>query len=241
MAGHSETQGWEYLFTDTAGEDHWSRPGKEPKGTSATVSPDGEFLYVFSTATPFEANRAYRKFAAYAILNRSDDEGQIDWAAASQDLVRKGYGSKAPSNRGQIVTVRLADVKPENVEFLWDHWFPRGKAMVVAETPTRGSLQSAFPDLAAPGESGMKMPMSGTKHLPASVLILTAEDGLADTVSPRLLAAGADLTRVHAIKARRHEDGFEAPISFPEDVDALRAEILRTGAELVIIDPFLLS
>ena len=90
-------EGWEYLFTDTGGEEHWSRPGKEPQGTSATVSPGDEFLYVFSTATPFEANRSYSKFAAYAILNHADVDGAVDWKEAAAVLRGEGYGTKRRS------------------------------------------------------------------------------------------------------------------------------------------------
>lgn len=81
------------------------------------------------------------------------------------------------------------------------------------------------------------MPMSGTQHDPMSVIVMTAEDGLADTVTPRLKVAGANLESMHAIIARKNTDGYESPLSFPEDVDALRDEIRRTGAGLVIIDP----
>ena len=54
-----EPHGWSYLFTSNDDREHWSRPGKEPFGTSATISPDGECLHVFSTSTPFDSEKSY--------------------------------------------------------------------------------------------------------------------------------------------------------------------------------------
>lgn len=67
-----ESHGWVRLFTrgDTT---HWRRPDKS-KGESATTNHNGsDLLYVFSTSTPFEAERSYDKFGAYTILNHNGD------------------------------------------------------------------------------------------------------------------------------------------------------------------------
>ena len=74
--------------------EYWRRPGKHPPGWSATV---GHFrgeagepvLCVFSTSTPFEAERPYSKFAAYALLHHGGD-----WKAAARDLAGRGYGEQ---------------------------------------------------------------------------------------------------------------------------------------------------
>lgn len=84
-----EPHGWVYLFTATDGNEHWMRPGKEPRGTSATINQSGQgVLYVFSSSTAFpEAQRSYSKFAAHAILNHGGD-----FQRAAEDLRRQGYG-----------------------------------------------------------------------------------------------------------------------------------------------------
>jgi hypothetical protein len=227
-----EPHGWSYLFTASDGREHWSRPDKEPAGTSATVTPDGQLLYVFSTSTPFDAEKAYSRYAAYAVLNHTNEGGEVDWGMAAREI---GHGDSRHS-KDEAVTVCLADVEPETVQFLWEDRVPLGKVVIVCGDPGQGKSSVAF-DLAARVSSGKKMPLTGVRYEPMSVIVMTAEDGLGDTVVPRLLAAGADLTKIEAITARKGRDGYEAPMSFPEDVDALRAVVDRTDAGLVIIEP----
>jgi archaellum biogenesis ATPase FlaH len=231
-----EPHGWEYFYTARNGREHWSRPGKEAKSTSATVSPDGQLLHVFSTSTPFEANRSYNKFYIYAVLNYPRPDGQPDWETAACELAKLGYGSPRTAPHSEVVTIRMSDVEPEHVDWLWGGRLARGKMTLVAGDPSQG--KSTFTDdLAARLSSGKKLPMSTTRHDPMSVVLMTAEDGLADTVAPRLLAAGADMSRIEAIIGHRHEDGFETPISLPEDIPALREIIERLKAQILIIDP----
>ena len=85
-----EPHGWRPLFIAGDGNQHWRRPGKD-RGTSATVNERGEgVLYVFSTSTTFDAERAYSKFAAYTVLNHGGD-----FAAAARTLRAQGYGQSA--------------------------------------------------------------------------------------------------------------------------------------------------
>ncbi len=84
-----EPHGWRPLFIAADGNQHWRRPGKD-RGTSATVNEGGAgVLYVFSTSTDFDAERAYSKFAAYAVLNHNGD-----FAAAARALRAQGYGQQ---------------------------------------------------------------------------------------------------------------------------------------------------
>jgi putative DNA primase/helicase len=88
--------GWKvYRSTDTT--TYWCRPGKSPAGISASTGfckgeCGGDLLYVFSTsAAPFEAERSYSKFAAYALLSHHGD-----YAAAGRALRHAGYGGTLP-------------------------------------------------------------------------------------------------------------------------------------------------
>jgi putative DNA primase/helicase len=71
----------------------WTRPGKDPRdGLSATTGRnDGDNLYVFSSSTVFEPERAYSKFAAYALLEHGND-----YSAAASALRAAGYGAPPP-------------------------------------------------------------------------------------------------------------------------------------------------
>lgn len=86
-----EPHGWTY-HSVRGGEVLWTRPGKSRKdGHSASTgySPDGDRLYVWSSATVFDSETPYSKFAAYALLNHNGD-----MAAAARELGRQGYGEQ---------------------------------------------------------------------------------------------------------------------------------------------------
>ncbi|KKN71069.1 hypothetical protein LCGC14_0424860 [marine sediment metagenome] len=88
-----EPHGWRLLFSQK-GAGYWRRPGKTNGSHSATTCHDGtDYLYVFSTSTNFESERAYSKFSAYGILNHAGD-----FEAAAKDLQLLGYGGKAPQS-----------------------------------------------------------------------------------------------------------------------------------------------
>ena len=71
-----------------------------------------------------------------------------------------------------------------------------------------------------------------------NVIILSAEDGAADTIIPRLLAAGADLSRVHVVSAVRNADGSRRALSLQHDLDLLEKKIAEMGdVALVVVDP----
>lgn len=89
--------------------------------------------------------------------------------------------------------VCIADVQSRPVRWLWRGWIPRGKVTLVEGDP--GLAKSLLTlDLAARITKGKPMP-DGSSSQPGAVILTNAEDGLDDTVRPRLEAAGADLNR----------------------------------------------
>jgi hypothetical protein len=136
--------------------------------------------------------------------------------------------AKGADERRPALAVRMADVEPEPVEWLWEPYIPRGKLTSIEGDPGVGKSFLTMA-LAAQISRGEKLP--GVRHTtgPAPVLLLTAEDGAADTIRPRLDAAGADVAKVHAITE---------PMSFDKAGAAtLKREIERVQPALVIIDP----
>jgi putative DNA primase/helicase len=82
--------GWTIARTLPGGEVHWRRPGKEGPGISATTNyQHSDLLYVFSTATLFEAGRGYTKFTAYTLLEHAGN-----FSHAAKTLARLGYASR---------------------------------------------------------------------------------------------------------------------------------------------------
>jgi hypothetical protein len=81
-----ESHGWRTVF-ERGGETFWRRPGKD-RGISATTNYQGSNLfYAFTTNTPFESERGYSKFSAFALLEHGSD-----YVAAAKALAGMGYG-----------------------------------------------------------------------------------------------------------------------------------------------------
>lgn len=131
--------------------------------------------------------------------------------------------------------VRLSDVEPETVEWLWPKRVPLDKLTLLEGDPEE--LKSTLTlDLAAQISRGGRLPDGTASDLdgPAGTVLLTAEDGLADTIRPRLNAANADADRVAALQGVGAE---EERLPTVEDVDAIEEAVRRVDAALVVVDP----
>ncbi len=127
-------------------------------------------------------------------------------------------------------SVPLSSIKPAKVDWLLEPRIPRGSLTVVGGDPGLG--KSLFTvDLAARATRGE---LTGE---PLSVLFVVPEDDEATSLSPRLLAAGADSERVFSF--RRSADEEESVLQLPKDLEALEREVQATGAALVVIDPLM--
>ena len=134
-----------------------------------------------------------------------------------------------------VELIRAADLKPEPIRWLWPEWLAKGKLHVLAGAPGTGKTTLAL-DLAACITSGRALP-SGRKPPCGSVLIWSGEDDPKDTLVPRLLAAGADLRRVHIVGDVRGADG-PRPFDPARDVDQLAAACAGIDdIALLIVDP----
>jgi RecA-family ATPase len=133
----------------------------------------------------------------------------------------------------------LSGVEPEEVSWLWPSWLALGKLALVDGDPGLGKSAMTL-DLAARVSSGKPFP-DGAECEPsgAGVVLLSAEDGLADTIRPRLDAAGADTTKILALATVPDEDGHDRLLSIPEDLALIEKGIRRVGARLVVVDPLM--
>lgn len=136
---------------------------------------------------------------------------------------------------GPVVEITyLSDIEPERVSWLWEARIPLGKITILDGDPGVGKTTLAL-DVAARLSRGRAMP-DGTPGTLASTIVLTAEDGLADTIVPRLNAMDADVARIMTI-ALPTDDGSDRQITVPDDLEPLRAVIREENVRLVIIDP----
>ncbi len=141
----------------------------------------------------------------------------------------------APAGDVETVVTPLGDVKPERVSWLWWGRLPRGKLVVLKGDPGVGKTTIAV-DACARVSAGMPFPGDVDQRESADALFITAEDGLGDTIVPRLQAAGANIARVHTIKVREH--GLERlPELSIEDLTRIEAVVREKGVALVVFDP----
>lgn len=144
-----------------------------------------------------------------------------------------------------VTLLRLVDVQPEPVRWLWPGRIPLGKLTILDGDPGLGKSLLTI-DLAARVSTGRPMP-DGTQSdygRPAGVVLLTAEDDPADTIRPRLDAAGADCGRIVMLQSIRElttlPDGTVSERTrLPNlgDIRALERAIDEVGGKLVIVDP----
>ena len=136
----------------------------------------------------------------------------------------------------------LSEVEPERVSWLWRGWLALGKLSVIDGDPGLGK-SAAVLDIAARVSTGRSFPDGSRCEAGAGgVVILSAEDGLADTIKPRLDAAGADTSRILSLATVPVEDEgirHERLLSIPEDIPLIEHAVGHIGAKLVIVDPLM--
>lgn len=142
------------------------------------------------------------------------------------------------------VTRSLSDVEPTKVRWLWRPWLPLGKVSILEGEPDVGKSVLTL-TLTAIGSTGDEWPetvvdghiVENAATEPFGVVLVGIEDDDADTVVPRLDAAGADRSRVHTMNQPLDAKGTPVSFVIPDDVDRLRRAVIETGAKLVVIDP----
>ncbi|MDP6063348.1 MAG: AAA family ATPase, partial [SAR202 cluster bacterium] len=149
-------------------------------------------------------------------------------------MVRKIVENAQPSGPRLLVTT-LSGVKPEEVNWLWPGRIPRGKNTLLAGDAGLGKSYLSL-DIAARVSRGGTWP-DGGNVVEGDVLIVTAEDGLADTVRPRLDNLGADVSRVHHIDVTVSNAEALESLSLDKHLRLLEVEIAERNAILLIIDP----
>ena len=134
---------------------------------------------------------------------------------------------KEPPKKDFVKIIRMSDVELTPVEWLWKPYLPFGKLSVLQGNPGEGKTYFAM-HLAAACTNGKLLP-NMERMEPFNVIYQTAEDGLGDTVKPRLIEAGADLDRVLVI------DDSDVQLTLSDE--RIEKAIIENNAKLVIIDP----
>jgi putative DNA primase/helicase len=175
----------------------------------------------------------------------------LDATALSMLCAQWGITDKEPkyvaarakkATAASLTTRCLSDIEAKPVCWLWRNRIARGKLTIIAGNPGLGKSQITA-SIASVVTNGGRWPAGNEECEPGDVIFLSAEDDPADTLRPRLEAAGADLKKVHIV------DGVDAgcsgrgnrsnrTFSLQADIQALGLKLAELGnVALVVIDP----
>jgi putative DNA primase/helicase len=137
----------------------------------------------------------------------------------------------------KLATVCAADIEPQPVEWLWPDRIAIGKQTLIAGEAGLGKSQVAI-GMGATVTTGGSWPCGEGRAPIGRVIILSAEDGAADTVVPRLIAAGADLKRVEIVNSVFQWQKGRRAFNLQSDLALLEKLVHDLGdVRLIIIDP----
>ena len=124
--------------------------------------------------------------------------------------------------------IRMSDIETEQVQWLWYPFIPYGKITIIQGDPGEGKTSFVLAMIALL-TTGKPLPEDKTVAEPIRVIYQSAEDGLADTIKPRLEASGADCSRILVI------DESVKELTLCDE--RLEQAVQETGAKLIVLDP----
>ncbi len=226
---------------DSAGKADW----KSLAGRNVMIWPDNDESgqrYANAAGEVLRALGCTVRFVEVAALNLPAKGDAVDWLKMNPQATKADIFAlptiglpTLPENQNGVSLIRASDLKPEPIRWLWDGWLACGKLHVLAGAPGTGKTTIALA-LAATVTVGGRWP-DGSRSEPGNVLIWSGEDDPKDTLLPRLLAAGADSSRVFFVGDVRAEDETRS-FDPARDMQALQIEAARIGdVRLMIVDP----
>jgi hypothetical protein len=131
----------------------------------------------------------------------------------------------------------IDQIEPREVEWLWADRVPLGMITMFAGDPKLGKSLVTLA-MAAAVSRGQALPQSDAPCAPGSTILMSAEDDATRTIVPRLMAAGADRSKIHVLHSVIQSDGNERLPNLRADIAAITAaaESLR-DCRLIVIDP----
>lgn len=153
--------------------------------------------------------------------------------AASLHALENGNGKRSGL---EPVLVRVSEVQREDVRWLWGNRIPLGKLTLLEGDPGVGK---SFCSLAIATAVTRGLGLPGQARTDAgNVLILSSEDGIADTIRPRLEDMGADLERISILRGAKNPKGEERAVTLL-DLDILERAMDLEKPKLTIVDPLI--
>jgi len=219
-------------------------PRSAVKAVLAGVDKGERNTRMFKYACSLRSRNADRKEAEFLMfkfneencdppLSRKEALSCLASAWKFPEGVRKGKG--AGGSESAVEMIKAADVKIRPIDWAWKDYLAYGKMHIFSGRP--GALKStvAF-DIAAILSCGGKWP-DGSKAELCNVVIWSGEDTKDDIIVPRLMAAGADLSRIHFIGPVTDGKGERRPFDPSTDMEGLATAMRATYSRCLILDP----
>jgi putative DNA primase/helicase len=155
------------------------------------------------------------------------------WNSVNSSISARDFDVNANLDYVQLEKASRLQIVP--IRWLWRGWLARGKFHVLAGAPGTGKTTIAMSIAAAVSHGGL-LPC-GSRAGIGSVLVWTGEDDPADTLAPRLIASGADLTNIYFVRGTMR-DGEQRSFDPGRDIDLLLLEARKIGnVQLLVVDP----
>jgi putative DNA primase/helicase len=170
-------------------------------------------------------------------------------ALSGKDFVESG--NSPPTNTGDYTKIgeptkptqaraRIGNtIKPKRVNWLWQDKIPLGKLTLFAGNPDNGKSLAAV-SVTSICSTGRPFPNTfGSNTLPpGDVMMLLGEDDVEDTAVPRLMAAGADMSRIHFIDGVVRAGAGDDEIRLDMDMKVIECELQACpNIRLIVVDP----
>lgn len=149
--------------------------------------------------------------------------------------LRKKYQND-PINRKTSLIIRASDIQPRAKKWLWQGHLLCGALELLTGMPGLGKSQVQISYIAC-ATAALPWPDGAPPCQPVNVIMLTAEDTIAEEVRPRLMAAKADCERIFIFNKIR-KDGKDRQFLLGEDLDEIEKNAIEIGnVGLITIDP----
>src|SRR5262249_2949022 len=183
---------------------------------------------------PARASSVFRNW--FRCERRIDDGENCEMTAKFKMVELPSEQPDQAAARSELLVPAGADRKPETAEWLWPGRVALGKLTLITGEAGLGKSQLSIA-MAAAVTTGGSWPCDEGQAPIGNTIILSAEDGAADTVVPRLMAAGADRERVELVSAVRDQTSRRS-FDLSADLTLLEQRISNIGdVRLIIIDP----
>lgn len=156
---------------------------------------------------------------------------------AKIESIKKEWAEAAAKDMWRANLVPASAIRPQAIRWAWPGWLALGKLTILAGAGGTGKTTLTI-GLAATLTSAGRWPDGEPCRDRRSVVIWSSEDDPADTIVPRLIAAGADMSRVYILQGRINGLGESEPFDPARDMDLIAAELERIGdVGMLMLDP----